>query len=629
MVLLTLLPIFGFAFTLALKLKKSIFVSIFFAITSILSTLFILGMMDLLRVGAHVIFWSGTFLLGLHLKNSFPQVKKILSSPPFIIYLSLSFVAFFVFRGMNLFFWDEFSHWGPFAKNMYYTNKFHDASLTASNLFYAPGIAVWNYFTLLLSPYSEGGLYFSYFLLLFSSVLMMYEKIQWSRWCLLLLVFVTHLVGFSLFGHWFTSLYVDHVIGAVFAGIILSYLLDDFKGKEIFLFIFPLVSLFVIKEVGFYFGFSAMMIYSLLVVFTGQKTKETLFYRLVNNKKKLGLIFLTLGTLVVFQVSWNSYQQYRGLASDSRSIKGVLGGVLTGKSSLSKVDFEKISQNFATVFLSQQIHKEKVSLRYNESSYNIISKFKKSIKITTLGFLFFYLALIALSCFFTYETEKKKVIKLVGLSLFVVFIAYVFILYLGYVFAFGKGGLHIPSYVRYVNTGTLPLVFIAFALFLPLLQGNLKKETDLTQQKIFWANLGALFLLIVLTRPYFVPLYSQSSSNSKIQIKKITEILVKNISQDSSVYVVHPALKGSMFDPIIKYHLLPLQSFISPNDFHSKRPEEMKAIYSQYSHLWFLQLSKEIYQKNKDILQLKLTGKLFSLYSVDKIGDSSRYRALL
>ena len=182
MPLLTLLPIFGYAFTFHFKFKKTLSVSLFFSITFILSSLFVFGSLNLLLPGAHLLFWSGLALLLFQIKQNLKLLKETVHTPPFVLYTSLSFLAYFIFKDMNLFFWDEYSHWGPFIKNMYHTNRFQISSDHWAHLNYPPGAAVWNYFTMLFSSYKDGYLYFSYFLLLFSACLMMYEKINLNQW---------------------------------------------------------------------------------------------------------------------------------------------------------------------------------------------------------------------------------------------------------------------------------------------------------------------------------------------------------------------------------------------------------------------------------------------------------------
>ena len=88
-----------------------------------------------------------------------------------------------------------------------------------------------------------------------------------------------------------------------------------------------------------------------------------------------------------------------------------------------------------------------------------------------------------------------------------------------------------------------------------------------------------------------------------------------------------PQISGSMFDPMLRYYLMPARPFISSRDFLKKSPEEMQEIYAKYDHIWFPQLSKGIIRKNRQVLQQTLDGKIFGLYKVEKTTNS--YKAIL
>ena len=104
---------------------------------------------------------------------------------------------------------------------------------------------------------------------------MMYEKINLNQWYWFLSIFALQMVCFAIFGHWFTSIYVDHLLGALFAGIVLSYLVDDFKTKELPFFLFPMLSIFMIKEAGMFFSFAAAGLFIFLTLWKNyQKKKE-------------------------------------------------------------------------------------------------------------------------------------------------------------------------------------------------------------------------------------------------------------------------------------------------------------------------------------------------------------------
>ncbi|MGA1549574.1 MAG: hypothetical protein ACO389_12785, partial [bacterium] len=62
---------------------------------------------------------------------------------PYFIFITLSVIYFYFFRERYLFFWDEFSHWGIFAKEMIFFDRFYDQNSNATHLRYLPGTALW------------------------------------------------------------------------------------------------------------------------------------------------------------------------------------------------------------------------------------------------------------------------------------------------------------------------------------------------------------------------------------------------------------------------------------------------------------------------------------------------------
>lgn len=253
-----LLPIFGYAAIFYIFFKRTVSASIFFSITSLITILFLFGMMGFLKSGTYILFYGGIcFLLFLSIWFK-DKLFEAVQSVPFIIFTIINIIYCYLMQDAKLFFWDEYSHWGAFIKEMYYFHHFYDASSVAAHVNYPPGISIWDYFIVLPTGFGEGKLYFAYFLILFSSTLMMYEKLSFKQVHWIVLVFSIQMVVFAGFGHWFSSIYVDHVIGAMFVGLLLTYLVDHFDGKQFILFVFPLTAIVLIKEIGLYFGFASI-----------------------------------------------------------------------------------------------------------------------------------------------------------------------------------------------------------------------------------------------------------------------------------------------------------------------------------------------------------------------------------
>jgi hypothetical protein len=136
--LFALLPIFGFATIFNIFLKKNISTSIFFSITAIISVLFVFGMFELLQIGSYLLFYGGIFIL---LIMSIIYNNKLfisLKSVPSIMFIFINIIYLYLMKDAQFFFWDEYSHWGQFIKDMYYFNSFYGANTSISHLNYPP-----------------------------------------------------------------------------------------------------------------------------------------------------------------------------------------------------------------------------------------------------------------------------------------------------------------------------------------------------------------------------------------------------------------------------------------------------------------------------------------------------------
>ena len=616
MALLSLLPLLGYAFFIHLHFKKRFSVSLFVALSFIMVILFLFGMVSLLQPGAYLLFAGGILLLIDTLKRYRGPSWETLRSPPFVIFTVMSIAVFFAFHNTHLFFWDEFSHWGIFIKEMFFSHQFYGAESVAAHLNYPPGVSVWDYFVVLNDPaFVEGHLYFAYFLLLFSATLMMYEKIPWKSWYYLILVFAIQMVIFASFGHGFSNIYVDHVVGAMFAGLLLSFLSERYQGYEPVLLVFPLLAIVLVKEVGLYFGAAAVGMYFMLTLVRYAKPAG-LLAGLKGEKKSIAIYLLSLLLMIGMLKGWELHQRAEGIGAEQQSIGGIVRSVLSDKGAVSAEVEEKIKENFWQVVLYQQIHKEALSLNYNEFSFLIMPKYGKSIKITTAGFLLFFLIMVGTASAVAPKGERREEVVLIGICLLVVYLVYLAILYMSYLVAFGNGGVRIPSYVRYINMGTMPLLFTVFALFLPMYSAQFAKQRVQKTLSPFWGALGSIVLLSLIVQPYFRPLYTQLENGFRPQFKPAAEVITGTLPSGAKLYVVFTVRNSGMLDNIIKYELVPVRATVSKADFSSLDTPEMQKVFSRYDYVWFAVPDREILYKNRMLLQQRSGQTIYTLYKV-------------
>lgn len=617
--ILTLLPIFGFATLFNIFFKKNVSVSIFFSITSIITILFVFGMFEFLKFGSYLLFYGGILLLvimGIIYNN---KLFESLKSVPFVMFTTMSIVYLYLMTDAQFFFWDEYSHWGQFIKDMYYFDSFYGANSQITHLNYPPGISIWDYFIVSNTFLSDGNIYFAYFLILFSSTLMMYEKLRFRDIHWILVVFLIQMIIYASFGHWFSCIYVDHIIGAMFAGLILSYLSDNYTNKELFLFIFPLLSIVLVKEIGLFFGLSFLGLVLLLEINRYKiNYNQTIFFSIKKSNKIIGILLILFISMILILKVWGIRQESIGVQKEHQTISGITKAIFSDNKVLDdKIEIE-VKKRFWTVVNNQQLHKEQVSLNYNEFSYGIMAKFTKDIKLSTTGVMLFFIFMLIILYFIINNKNKRiEVALLYGYMLFVS-ISYLLILYFSFLVAFGNDALRIPSYVRYMNMSILPMLFIGFSLMLPMYN---KENT----QKLFSLTLVMIFLLGYIVNPYFKPMYSQLENSFRQTSDKITMPILKNVPAKSKLFVVFPIKNNGSLNNILKYSLIPANATISNYKFETKSFQEMVNIYSKYEYVWFVQLNKELISKNKVFLKGKSNNQAYSLYKIEKTNNNIKF----
>jgi cytochrome bd-type quinol oxidase subunit 2 len=599
-----LLPIFGFAIFFRRFLKKTPSFCIFLAITSIISVEFVFGLLNLLKYGSFALFYGGAgLMLYMFLKHK-KEVYEFFSSLSVVVYVGVSIFYLYSMQGAEFFFWDEYSHWGAFIKEMFYFDRFYDATSVAAHLNYPPGASLWDYFLVSNLFFSETNIYFAYFLFLFSSTLMMYENLKAKDIHWVVLIFVIQMSLFASFGHWFSSIYVDHLIGAMFAGLIFSYLSDEFRLKELWLFTPLLVSIVLVKEIGLYFG----------IAFLGFVFFYEILKAKLNKAELLKLFGVLLGLLLVMVLAlkvWGYRQESVGVQKEHQSISGIAKSLFLDEKVLDEKTQKEVKKRFWEVVNYQQIHKEKISLNYNEFSYSLMPRYTKEIKFTTSGIMLFYLALMIVLLVVVKDKDSRLKIAFSYIYMLLISIIYLFILYFSFLVAFGDGALRVPSFVRYMNMAILPMMFVGFFVMMPVMR--------LHSKKLFATACVLAIAMLFVVQPYYKPLYSQMQNPMRKDIDKVSTNIVKNTTLGSKIFVVFAGSNRGSIANMLRYSLIPLKTKICNKNFKEKSSKEMLKEYLKYDYIWFISLDRAMVEKNRFILKPKQPKGIFTLYKVKKV----------
>ncbi len=203
---------------------------------SVFSAIFLLyffGVFGALRAGVYAVYAAGAaaavYLALPMLAKLRTQEKQKLTlrvSPAFVLAALALLWILVATSGRKLGNWDEFSHWGLVAKNMYLSDALGTAS-GATTVFrsYPPALALLQYYFIRPLPsFSEAGLYAAKDLLLLALLLPFLKDCTFKNWRQTLLVaLVAFLLPFTSYGYFFQTLHVDGVMGLLLAYLLIAY----------------------------------------------------------------------------------------------------------------------------------------------------------------------------------------------------------------------------------------------------------------------------------------------------------------------------------------------------------------------------------------------------------------------
>ena len=125
---------------------------------------------------------------------TFHSLKTLPFSFQLLLFLVLPVLYWLVHAESKPMFWDEYSHWGAYVREMSVTHQLWTAETNAAHPDYPPLAALWQYFIILPFGYSEGGVYLAHFILLLAPLTIFFEFLSGKRliWIPFLLAFFAY-----------------------------------------------------------------------------------------------------------------------------------------------------------------------------------------------------------------------------------------------------------------------------------------------------------------------------------------------------------------------------------------------------------------------------------------------------
>lgn len=446
-ILTTILPVLGYSFFINYLFKLPLERLVLPVCSCIILVLYISGIYNLLAYTATILIYAGflfsAFFFILHIKNK--TIKT------FLTYNSIFFIAGVIFLILltqshyysYLSFNDDFSHWGRISKVISYNNRLANTNDPVWFIDYPPGTALFHYFSMRLSEYSENAAYFSQGFLIICAYTFLFsvlnvKKLSITLFCL----FYFYLLSFS-FGHGFHTLAVDLLVGVLFGTVLTAYWFNC-ESPKIILLISPVILLLpLIKSVGTFFA-----IISLIII-----TLDWMIITLNNKNKKVipGVIYITSIFIILFtiQYSWKDHLHNEGADSTFST----------------NISFSKIAESFDS---STSTERQKTTIEnFLKKLSPIPSTQFSGVWEGFYSWLVFFLILCAImTVHFSTNKNNKKKLAVFFIGLYTGLFIYLFSLLILYMFSFSEyEGVRTGSLDRYLKIYLISIViFQSFVL---------------------------------------------------------------------------------------------------------------------------------------------------------------------
>ena len=592
MALLVLIPLLGYILLWRRITNSRSSSAALHASSAILATLYI-GALGNLLLQITALLLIGGVLLAIYELVGLVRRKELLPTPIGVL-LILGGLFVLLHHDATYVYYDEYSHWGIYLKEMLSGNTFWGSESNAMVLRYPPGPPLWQYFFLRFTNATEGGAYFAQFCLLMLPLLVLWQGVKWRQVYWMAGVFALVALTLSNFGHGFASLYVDHVLGAWFAGTIFNFMQDmEYRSpRQLLSYLLPITTLVLIKDAGLYFAAATIGIMALLVFWRTAFAAD-------ERKIKDGLIRAgTLATVCIVcaglvTTSWNANRNAAGIPPSNYSTAGIVSGLTSGASIHSDDEQAELNRGFREVVLHHQISKDKTFASYNEFSIPIMPVFTDRFRLTTASLILLYVLWQIFVILRLAHPEDRWRWTITGAGLVLTAVVYLGILLLSYQFAFDERGIILPSYVRYAHSALFPMVLFVFLPLLPGFGQRTQKLINLPDGRkinrsaaIFTLILGALFIF---ETPYLTPLYKSAESPEIRRIFGPYVERVRSVVGDARLWVYLPVPDANgQLGRIILHDIAPVRAEVEMGqEFLANDIAAIQEVVANWDYLWF------------------------------------------
>jgi hypothetical protein len=259
LVLIVLASVIGLALLLGSLTRRDLGLCLFVTVPGIVAILYLGALAGLLRPTAVTLFYAGLAACPIAIAVAVLQ-KRFLSlvadtlSPGPVILVAAAIIYWAVYRDATLLVWDEFNNWGFAAKEMFFTNGLPDGGTGNAFQDYPRATALFQYFFVRNTYWSEGGVLFAHFILSMAPLVVLFRNYRWKQmhWVALTLVFA--LLMCYTAGRWPRVILVDFALAAYFGVALIVYFSSEAESSVLAMLVPALFIMPLVKTPGFGFA---------------------------------------------------------------------------------------------------------------------------------------------------------------------------------------------------------------------------------------------------------------------------------------------------------------------------------------------------------------------------------------
>ncbi len=470
--------------------------------------------------------------------------------------------------------WDEFSHWGAVIRAVYQAGTFHFHPNPLYLQDYPPGISLFAYHLLVLTGYSEGLAYFAcaIFLLCVSfgalGAALQLGVIPFLVVCLSLYVAVIKVeVGWS-------SVLIDHLLGAGFAGCIVTCFIARQASKGLFAVPIVLGALVLIKSAGLMLALLAATIgvVDLLIIRHAASGGIGKMRLSVRDFAWIGAMFATPS---VVNWSWHAYVAFQHL-SVSWSVYSpfnVIQNVLVCCTTSREIEVgTKFFAQFFSVSPSAQSPSSLLAFAWDALSRTSLADLFKSGQWAPAAIAAALVLAGRIMAIVAPDRLCRLRVSILTLLLLLGFLGYSGSILLAYLYAFSDfEGRTLISFYRYLNVFLLGWFVVNLAIF-PMVASGLPRS----RKALAWSAIAVWGALTVKLAGISVPTgmprpativesvrsLAPPPAPYREEVSSFTDRIKSHIPADAKVFIVWQRSNGLQI-VVMRYELLSRSTNIS------------------------------------------------------------------